>query len=138
MCTLLCERDTEVSQSVAKALRHRGIADIQIADSAATASRLLASHQVSVAVVDFAGEQEAARLVRYLSARGAEVILYSHRQPEPDAFADLHYIFVDKSVDIETLAHLAAAQRRLVHLRARAEQASFAPPPAFPSAISPF
>jgi DNA-binding response OmpR family regulator len=128
MCTLLCERDFEVSQSVARALRHRGIADIQIADSAAMASRLLDKHEVSVAVVDFSGEHDAARLVRSLSARGAEVILYSHRQPEPDAFADLHYIFVDKSVDIETLARVAAVQRRLAHRHQRPGQAAFAPP----------
>jgi len=126
MCTLLCERDTKISQSVARALRHRGVSDIQIAESAAVASRLLDTHQVSVAVVDFAGEKEAARLVRSLSARGAEVILYSHHQPEPDAFPDLHYIFVDKAVDIETLAHLAAAQRRLA--QPRASSSSYAPP----------
>ena len=125
MCTLLCEKDFKVSQTVARALRHRGIADIQIADSAAMASRLLDVHDVSVAVVDFDGEQEAARLVRSLSARGAEVILYSHQPPEPDAFADLHYIYVDKSVDIEALARLAAVQRRLA--RPRATLAAFAP-----------
>jgi len=129
MCTLLCEKDFQVSQSVERALRHRGIADIKVADSAAMASRLLDLHEVALAVVDFSGEQDAARLVRSLSARGAEVILYSHQPPEPDAFADLHYIFVDKSVDIEALAGLAAAQRRLARPR-RPAQASFAPAPA--------
>jgi DNA-binding NtrC family response regulator len=121
MCTLLCERDLAVSLSVAKALRSRGVADIHIADSAATASRLLDTHDVSVAVVDFAAVgDEAARLVRFLSMRGAEVIFYSHRRPEPDAFADMHYIFVDKSIDIDALAHVAAAQRRLAQKRPRA------------------
>ncbi|MCW2275880.1 hypothetical protein GJ654_15925 [Rhodoblastus acidophilus] len=127
MCTLLCERDSEVSRSVARALRHRGIADIQIVSNAAMASRLLDVHEVAVAVVDFAGEQETARLVRSLSARGAEVILYSHQPPEPDAFADLHYIFVDKSLDIEALARVAAAQRRLA--QRHTALVALAPPP---------
>jgi hypothetical protein len=119
---LLCERDANVSRSVVRALRNRGVADIQIADCVETASRLLDLHQVVVAVVDFAavGEENAGDLVRSLSARGAEVILYSHRQPEPGEFADLHYIFVDKSVDIDALAHVAAAQRRLAQVQQRA------------------
>jgi DNA-binding response OmpR family regulator len=115
MCLLLCERDFETSQFVARALRSRGVADIQIAHNAETASRLLDTHEVAVAVVDFAavGGEDAAELVRSLSARGAEVILYSHRQPEPAEFADMHYIYVDKSVDVDALAVLAASQRRL-------------------------
>lgn len=121
MCMLLCERDVQVSQSVVKALRNCGVADIQIADCAETASRLLDLHEVMVAVVDFAavGVEYAGELVRSLSARGAEVILYSHRQPEPAEFADLHYIFVDKSVDIDALAHVAASQRRLAKILPR-------------------
>jgi DNA-binding response OmpR family regulator len=119
MCTLLCEKDLEFSQSVARALRNRGVADIQIADNAATASRLLDLHQVTVAVVNL-GEESASDLVRCLSARGAEVILYSHRQPEPSEFADLRHVFVDKSVDVDAIAHLAVAQRRLSQVPRRA------------------
>ncbi|PPQ30690.1 hypothetical protein CCR94_11510 [Rhodoblastus sphagnicola] len=89
------------------------MADIQIADSAETASRLLDLHQISVAVVDFAAVGQ--HLVRSLSERGAEVILYSHKQPDPAELADLHYIFVDKSVDADALAHLALSQRRLAY-----------------------
>jgi DNA-binding response OmpR family regulator len=126
---LLCEKDVKISQSVARALRHRGVADIQIVDSAEKASLLLDLHEVAVAVVDFAavGDADAAGLVRSLSARGAEVILYSHRQPEPTEFADLHYIFVDKSVDVDALAHLAAAQRRLAQMPRRVWASAPAP-----------
>lgn len=121
MCMLLCERDEEISRSVVKALRNHGVPDIHIANNAETASHLIDLHEVAVAVVDFAaeGELHAAELVRSLSERGAEVILYSHRQPEPAEFADLHYIFVDKSVDVDALAHVAASQRRLAY-RSRA------------------
>jgi len=113
MCMLLCESDLEVSKSVVRALRSRGVADIQIADNAEMASRLLDLHEVAVAVVDFAAVGQ--HLVRSLSERGAEVILYSHQQPDPAEFADLHYIFVDKSVDTDALAHVAASQRRLAY-----------------------
>jgi DNA-binding response OmpR family regulator len=118
---LVCEGNVKISHSVEKALRYRGIDDIQVADSAASASLLLDRHDVSVAVVDFAamGVEDATELVRLLSARGAGVILYSDRQPEPGEFADLHYVFVDKCVDIDALAHVAAAQRRLALIQPR-------------------
>jgi DNA-binding response OmpR family regulator len=108
---LVCEGNVKISHSVEKALRYRGIDDIQVADSAASASLLLDRHDVSVAVVDFAamGVEDATELVRLLSARGAGVILYSDRQP----------VFVDKCVDIDALAHVAAAQRRLALIQPR-------------------
>ncbi len=121
MCMLLCERNLEVSRSVALALRNRGIADVQIADDAASATRMLDRYEFVVAVVDpSAQEHDGAELVRSLSARGAEVIIYSHQQPEPAEFADLHYIFVDKQVTADDLAHVAAAQRRVALKQPRA------------------